>query len=140
DWRAVAEGRGMVKVRQLPGPFNSMGRIKIPFPNALDIYLHDTPNKDLFAHEDRTLSPGCIRLEDAEGLGRWLLGREPRAASRELLAKPVEVQLAFACLGEDSAGLLLILHMVVDFFLEHLHLYIEELVALPGAGLDFGDE
>ena len=74
DWRAVAAGHVAIQVRQLPGPFNSMGRIKIPFPNRADIYLHDTPNKNLFAQDDRTLSHGCIRLEDAERLGRWLMG------------------------------------------------------------------
>jgi len=83
DWHAVADGREMVQVRQLPGPGNSMGRIKIGFPNSADIYLHDTPNKELFAQEDRNLSHGCVRLEDAERLGRWLLGRDPETASRD---------------------------------------------------------
>ena len=83
DWHAVAAGRDMVQVRQLPGPANSMGRIKIGFPNNSDIYLHDTPNKDLFAQDDRTLSHGCIRLQDAERLGQWLLGRDPQAASTD---------------------------------------------------------
>jgi murein L,D-transpeptidase YcbB/YkuD len=100
DWRAVAEGRETVRVRQLPGPANSMGRLKIPFPNAADIYLHDTPTKALFAQEDRSLSHGCIRLEDAERLGRWLLGREPEAASREpeqnvLLPTPTPIYLTY---------------------------------------------
>ena len=83
DWHAVAAGRESVQVRQLPGPRNSMGHIKIPFPNSSDIYLHDTPNKDLFAQDDRTLSHGCIRLQDAQRLGRWLMGREPQAASAD---------------------------------------------------------
>ncbi|MES2327117.1 MAG: L,D-transpeptidase family protein, partial [Pseudomonadota bacterium] len=39
NWHAVAAGRETVRVRQLPGPANSMGRLKIPFPNATDIYL-----------------------------------------------------------------------------------------------------
>jgi murein L,D-transpeptidase YcbB/YkuD len=100
DWRAVAQGRDTVQVRQLPGPANSMGRIKIGFPNSDDIYLHDTPNKDLFAQEDRTLSHGCIRLQDAERLGRWLLGRDPEAASRDpeqnvLLPTPVPIYLTY---------------------------------------------
>ena len=42
---------------------------EIPFPNGSDIYLHDTPNKALFASDDRIVSHGCIRLEDAERLG-----------------------------------------------------------------------
>jgi murein L,D-transpeptidase YcbB/YkuD len=100
DWHAVAGGRQAVKVRQLPGPGNSMGRIKIPFPNGSDIYLHDTPNKALFAQDDRTLSHGCIRLEDAERLGRWLLGRDPQATSREpeenvLLPTPVPIYVTY---------------------------------------------
>jgi murein L,D-transpeptidase YcbB/YkuD len=81
DWKAVRDGTLSVRVRELPGPANSMGRIKFGFPNAYDIYLHDTPNKDLFAQDDRTLSHGCIRLEDAERLGRWMMGREPTPAS-----------------------------------------------------------
>jgi len=82
DWRAVLNGGLQVKVRQLPGPANSMGRMKFGFPNAYDIYLHDTPSKELFASDDRDLSHGCIRLEDAERLGRWLMQRDPETASR----------------------------------------------------------
>ena len=100
NWHAVAAGAEMVKVRQLPGPLNSMGRIKFPFPNGSDIYLHDTPNKDLFAQDDRTVSHGCIRLQDAERLGRWLMGRDPQAASRDpeqnvLLPSPVPIYLTY---------------------------------------------
>jgi murein L,D-transpeptidase YcbB/YkuD len=100
DWRSVAAGRESVAVRQLPGPLNSMGRIKIGFPNNSDIYLHDTPNKDLFASDDRNLSHGCIRLQDAERLGRWLMGREPESASRDpeqnvLLPSPVPIYLTY---------------------------------------------
>jgi len=100
DWHAVADGRETVKVRQLPGPANSMGRIKIGFPNSSDIYLHDTPNKSLFTQDDRDLSHGCIRLQDAERLGSWLMGRDPEAASREpeqnvLLPKPVPIYVTY---------------------------------------------
>ena len=100
DWRAVAAGGATVRVRQLPGPANSMGRIKIGFPNDSDLYLHDTPNKELFAQDDRNLSHGCIRLEDAERLGRWLLGRDPTAAAQDpeqnvLLPKPVPIYVTY---------------------------------------------
>jgi murein L,D-transpeptidase YcbB/YkuD len=81
DWHAVADGTLQVRVRQLPGPANSMGRVKFGFPNSYDIYLHDTPSKDLFAQDDRDLSHGCIRLQDAERLARWMLGRDPKADS-----------------------------------------------------------
>lgn len=75
DWHAVAAGGLHVRVRQLPGPANSMGRVKFGFPNDYDIYLHDTPVKGVFGQDDRTISHGCIRLEDAARLERWLLDR-----------------------------------------------------------------
>lgn len=80
DWRAVADGREKVLVRQRPGPRNSMGEVKFNIPNSNGIYLHDTPRKELFAEDDRDLSHGCVRLEDAPRLARWLLGRDPDAA------------------------------------------------------------
>jgi murein L,D-transpeptidase YcbB/YkuD len=100
DWHAVAAGREEVQVRQRPGPRNSMGRIKIGFPNGSDIYLHDTPNKELFAQDDRDLSHGCIRLQDAERLGRWLMGRDPQATSSDpeqnvLLPTPVPIYVTY---------------------------------------------
>lgn len=72
DWRAVAAGRQTVRLRKRPHGANPMGAIKIPFPDNLDIYLHDTFERDLFAKDPRTLSLGCIRLEDAPRLTRWL--------------------------------------------------------------------
>lgn len=76
DWQAVAAGRSSVWVRQLPGGRNMMGAVKFMLPNEMGIYLHDTPDKSLFARADRHLSSGCVRLEDAARLGRWLFGRE----------------------------------------------------------------
>src|SRR3546814_10865626 len=70
DWAAVAAGTQQVRLRQLPGRDNSMGRAKFLFPNDEGIYLHDTPDKDLMAKRDRHLSHGCIRLEDARRLGQ----------------------------------------------------------------------
>jgi len=110
DWHAVADGSQQVKVRQLPGPANSMGRIKIGFANASDIYLHDTPNKDLFAQDDRTLSHGCIRLEDATRLGRWLMGRDPVTASSApeqnvLLPGPVPIYVTYLTTRVDGGQL-----------------------------------
>lgn len=81
DWKGVAAGTVSVKIRQLPGPTNGMGKMKFNFANPEGIYLHDTPNKALFAQSNRALSNGCIRLEDARRLGRWLLGREPTASA-----------------------------------------------------------
>lgn len=81
DWRAVAAGKATAFIRQRPGPTNSMGRIKFGFGNATGIFLHDTPKKELFAQDQRDLSNGCVRLEDAPRLARWLLGRDAVATS-----------------------------------------------------------
>ena len=80
DWKAVAAGKAMVKVRQLPGASNSLGSVKFPFANGEGIYLHDTPEKELFDQDQRTLSNGCIRLEDAQRFSRWLAGGELHAS------------------------------------------------------------
>jgi murein L,D-transpeptidase YcbB/YkuD len=77
DWKAAAAGTLHLRIRQDPGPLNSMGSLKFPFPNPEDIYLHDTPGKELFAKAQRNLSNGCVRVEDAKRLGRWLLGADP---------------------------------------------------------------
>jgi murein L,D-transpeptidase YcbB/YkuD len=101
DWHAVADGREMVRVRQLPGPANSMGKLKIGFPNAQDIYLHDTPMKAAFESDERGLSHGCIRLEDAQRLGRWLLGHDPESdetgapEQQELLPTPTPIYVTY---------------------------------------------
>jgi murein L,D-transpeptidase YcbB/YkuD len=77
DWKAVASGKVQIRIRQKPQDDNSMGDLKFPFPNSLDIFLHDTPHKEYFAKANRNLSNGCVRLEDARRFGRWLLGTEP---------------------------------------------------------------
>lgn len=60
-------------VRQKPGPENSLGKVKFLFPNTFNIYLHDTPAKDLFNKDVRAYSHGCIRLADAEKLADYVL-------------------------------------------------------------------
>ena len=76
DWKAVADGKLEIMIRQLPGAHNSMGRMKFMFPNAAGVYLHDNPERELFEQAARLYSGGCVRLEDAARLGRWLFGRE----------------------------------------------------------------
>jgi murein L,D-transpeptidase YcbB/YkuD len=83
DWKAVAAGTLHLKIRQAPGPLNSMGILKFPFPNPQDIYLHDTPDHAKFALANRNLSNGCVRVEDAKRLGRWLLGQDPASPGSE---------------------------------------------------------
>lgn len=119
DWNAVANGSLKLRVRQKPGRGNMMGEMKFQFPNQHGIYLHDTPDRNLFAKPVRTFSSGCVRLEDAARLGRWLLGREPVADSDQpelqvALPRPVPVYLTYLtarvengqlALAEDIYGL-----------------------------------
>ena len=100
DWKGVAAGNVHIRVRQDPGPDNFMGNLKFPFRNPEDIYMHDSPEKELFARKDRMLSNGCIRLEDAQRFGRWLLGHDPVAPSTqpefaEQLRSPVPVYVTY---------------------------------------------
>ncbi|MEO7634553.1 MAG: L,D-transpeptidase family protein [Sphingomicrobium sp.] len=104
DWTAVAAGTAKVYVRQRPGPANSLGRYKFDLPNGDGIYLHDTPKKELFAQDARNLSHGCVRLEDAQRLARWLLGKDPPAASapEESIQLPRSVPITISYLDPSS--------------------------------------
>ncbi|MDH3734239.1 MAG: L,D-transpeptidase family protein [Gemmatimonadota bacterium] len=66
-------GSGALKIRQQPGPSNSLGLVKFIFPNAMGIYLHSTPARQLFARARRDFSHGCIRVEHAVTLADWVL-------------------------------------------------------------------
>lgn len=101
DWPAIAEGRSKVWVRQLPGGNNMMGDVKFMLPNDFGIYLHDTPNKSLFLRDNRRLSSGCVRLEDAGRLAKWLFEnrqvlRSDTAPDKRIdLPKPVPVFITY---------------------------------------------
>ena len=76
DWTAVAAGNARLRLRQSPGVGNMMGEAKFIFPNSFGVYLHDTPDKALFDRQGRRFSAGCVRVEDAPWLARWLMGRD----------------------------------------------------------------
>lgn len=110
DWPAVAAGRTVIRVRQLPGGGNSMGQVKFMMPNDFGIYLHDTPNKALFAAEDRWISNGCIRVEDAQRLSAWLMGGLPRAPDpdrplRVDMPEPVPVFITYLTAAATPTGI-----------------------------------
>lgn len=69
----VKQSDSLPVLQQLPGKDNPLGKVKFLFPNSDDIYLHDTPDKTLFAKKDRALSHGCIRVADASKLAAYLL-------------------------------------------------------------------
>jgi murein L,D-transpeptidase YcbB/YkuD len=80
NWHDVIAGKVQVRMRQKPGPANSMGRMKFMFPNAQGIWLHDTPEKEKIEDAARLQSNGCVRLEDAARFSRWLFNGHPPKA------------------------------------------------------------
>ena len=77
DWKQV-KGSGLpLLFRQDPGPTNALGPVKIMFPNTFNVYLHGTPAVELFDHDVRALSSGCIRLAQPLELAGYLLQDDP---------------------------------------------------------------
>ncbi|MBD3288323.1 L,D-transpeptidase family protein [candidate division KSB1 bacterium] len=73
NWSEVTGENLTFRFRQDPGPENALGRIKFMFPNQFNVYLHDTPTRDLFQKSKRDFSSGCIRVENPIGLALFLL-------------------------------------------------------------------
>jgi len=105
------------QLRQLPGGDNPLGRVKFLFPNSYEIYLHDTPQKELFAKKDRALSHGCIRVQDAKKLAVFLLKDQPEWTPAKIeqamngnkeqtiqVKRPVPVQITYYTVWADAAG------------------------------------
>ena len=65
---------GQTRIRQRPGDKNSLGLVKFLFPNSFNIYLHGTPEGQLFDKDIRAFSHGCIRIEKPEEMASWVLG------------------------------------------------------------------
>jgi murein L,D-transpeptidase YcbB/YkuD len=109
---------GTLEVRQKPGPTNSLGLVKLIFPNSYNVYLHSTPAPELFSRSRRDFSHGCIRLEKPDELTAWALRNNPgwtlervRQAmksgsdnQRVNLAKPVPVLILYGTAIVDEAG------------------------------------
>jgi murein L,D-transpeptidase YcbB/YkuD len=106
-------------IRQKPGPNNSLGLVKFLFPNNYNIYLHDTPNRDLFTSKDRSLSHGCIRISDPPKMAAFLLKSDTSYTTRKIdsllhlsqekwvtLEKPMRVYIGYFTAWVDQAGLL----------------------------------
>lgn len=82
NWRAIRAGTFPYRVRQMPGPHNSLGRIKLELPNQFDVYLHDTPARSLFARDRRALSHGCVRVEQILPLASYVLAADLSVTDR----------------------------------------------------------
>lgn len=78
DWSALGPGNFPYRLRQEPGPYNALGRIKFMFPNTFNVYLHDTPSRQLFDAAQRDFSSGCIRIDRPLDLAEYVLRGDPR--------------------------------------------------------------
>ena len=111
DWKGITDGSVKdIMIRQRPGPKNFMGRMKFMFPNQFGVYLHDNPRRELFLKSARFFSGGCVRLEDAPRLGRWLFGRDLdwQSAGTEQpvpLAQPVPVYITYLTAMPDGTSI-----------------------------------
>jgi murein L,D-transpeptidase YcbB/YkuD len=110
NWRAAATGKVKLRMRQLPGGANVMGAVKFMMPNEFGIYLHDFPEKSLFARSARNISSGCVRVSDAPRLAAWLFnGAAPRPRGnapeqRVDLPEPVPVYLTYLTMLPAKGG------------------------------------
>ncbi len=110
DAGLAALERGEVRLRQRPGPRNALGRIKFMLPNRYNVYLHDTPSRNLFGKARRAYSHGCIRIGDPLELARFVLADQPEWTEARLdeqmagegfpqrirLTRPLRVMLIYA--------------------------------------------
>jgi murein L,D-transpeptidase YcbB/YkuD len=80
DWSGVTgpDFNRRFRLRQEPGPNNALGDVKFMFPNPHNVYLHDTPSRELFRRTERGFSSGCIRIEHPLALAEYLLAGDPR--------------------------------------------------------------
>lgn len=118
---ALARQRGYVwgggRYRQRPGPGNSLGLMKLVMPNRYNVYLHDTPTKQLFERPVRAFSHGCIRVGDALQFAQTLLdGAQTPAQVDAILAagttatvplpEPIPVYIAYFTVSTRADGTL----------------------------------
>ncbi|MEP7242069.1 MAG: L,D-transpeptidase family protein [Gammaproteobacteria bacterium] len=109
--------QGSLRLRQKPGSGNALGRVKFIFPNRHNVYLHDTPARELFSRSRRALSHGCIRVSDPMALLAHVMRDEPdwNEQKRELalqsptpvrvpLSRPIRVFILYGTALATEAG------------------------------------
>ena len=117
DWESDFEEGFPYIIRQDPGPYNEMGRVKFLFPNPYYIAIHDTPFRELFEKPDRTLSSGCIRIDRPVELAAWILKDDPVWTRSDIikiidqgenhsvdLEEPVPVEILYLTVWPDDNG------------------------------------
>src|SRR5512135_1300366 len=88
DWAKYARSTPPYQIVQAPGDGNPLGRLKFMFPNGHDVYLHDTPARELFDKSERAFSSGCIRVQHPLTLALLLLD-DPQRWSVQTLAEAI---------------------------------------------------
>jgi murein L,D-transpeptidase YcbB/YkuD len=113
DWTSVDP---RVRIRQVPGVGNALGQIKFMFPNEHDVYVHDTPLKQLFERDARAFSHGCVRVDDPLAFADALLADEPEWTAERIaalfggkerridLSRAIPVHLAYFTLNVGDDG------------------------------------
>ncbi|MEJ2696964.1 MAG: L,D-transpeptidase family protein [Candidatus Sulfobium sp.] len=117
DWSSVTARKADFRFRQEPGPLNPLGRVKFMFPNKFNVYLHDTPARNLFSQNVRTFSHGCIRIEKPLELAEYLMKGDPHWTKEDITAAlkdgetedvrlpgPVTVYLVYVTAWVDEDG------------------------------------
>ncbi|MDG2474090.1 MAG: L,D-transpeptidase family protein [Paracoccaceae bacterium] len=83
-------------IKQNPSNTNALGVVKFMFPNEFNIYMHDTPMKELFFKDERTFSHGCVRVQDPFQFAFNLLGYQeenPQKKFQKVLQSKQESQI-----------------------------------------------
>lgn len=109
-------------VRQVPSEANALGELKILFPNKNAIYMHDTPAKQLFNHDVRAFSHGCIRLQDPRGMAAAVLGTSvehvaeklKQGHSSEKVPRKIPVYVAYFTAWPDDTGKVQYFHDIYE--------------------------
>ena len=109
--------KGTRRIRQRPGPNNSLGLIKFMFPNPYNVYLHSTPAQALFGQSRRDFSHGCVRVSDPVALAQYVLRDSPEWTREKILAamngetsltvnlkKPIRVFIVYGTAFAERAG------------------------------------
>jgi murein L,D-transpeptidase YcbB/YkuD len=117
DWARYRSGALPYQLVQAPGPGNALGRVKFILPNRYNVYLHDTPGRELFRSADRSFSSGCIRVERPLELAALLLDGDPDWGPAEVeaavatgltrtvfLPRPVPVMILYWTAGMGPDG------------------------------------
>jgi len=117
DWASLTEKSFPYRVRQAPGPMNSLGRLAFLYPNPWAVYQHDTPLQYLFERATRSFSHGCIRIAKPLELAVELLRDDPAWTRTDLLAairtgktrevtipRPIPIYILYQTAWRDEAG------------------------------------